>query len=585
MKKTISVIILITIFLVGITSCGTTKKHMSNVPDVKSNVPQIADPQEIKNTSTYIEASSAAIIGDLDKAAKLYQNVLDSNPKESGAWYELARIFNKKGDLAKAEEYAGKAIDLEPDNQWYLLLLGEIYQKQSNYKASAEIYEKLVAIDASNPERIFTLANLYIYSEEYNKALREFDRLEEIVGVSEEIANRKIKIYEHLKKQDKALHEIEKLVDANPTEIRYREMLAEKLMSYKREDEAFIQYKKIQEMNPEDPYIHITLAEYYRKKNEKEKSFDELKTGFANKNLDIDTKIQILLAYYTVSEIYQDMNPEAYELLHLLVETHPKDPKAWSMYGDFLFRDNNPTQAAAAYSKVLEFDKSKFLVWEGLMYSVLNVGRFDTLNVLSKEAMELFPNQPSPLLFKSFCLINENKHSEAIPLLKRGASMVLNNDPLKAQFYSSLGDCYYNNKESKLAYEAYDKCLLLDPDNSYVLNNYSYFLSVDKQDLDKAEIMAKKGLEIDPKNANNMDTYGWVLYQMGNYEGAQQWIWKSLQSTKHSDPDVLEHYGDVMFRLKDVNAAVEYWQKALDNNGEKGRLEKKVETRMIKDEK
>lgn len=584
MRKQILFIALTTIFLVGITSCSTTKKHASNVSDVSSNVPQIADAQTIRNTSTYIEATSAAITGDVNKAEKLYQEVLDSNPEEDGAWYELARIFNQKDELAKAEEYASKAIDLKPDNQWYLLLLGEIYQKQSNYKASAEIYEKLVEIDPGNPDRIYTLANLYIYSEELNKALREFERLEEIVGVSEEIANRKIKIFEHQKKQDKALNELQKLADANPTEIRYRALLAEKLMSYKREDEAFIQYTKIREMNPNDPYIHITLAEYYRKKNEKEKSFVELKAGFANESLDIDTKIQILLAYYTVSEIYQDMNPEAYELLHLLVETHPKDPKAWSMYGDFLFRDNNPVEAAAAYAKVLEFDKSKFLVWEGLMYSVLNVGRFDTLNILSKEAIELFPNQPSPLLFQSFCYINENKYSEAIPLLKRGAGIVVNNDPLKAQFYSSLGDCYYNNKENKLAYEAYDKCLLLDPDNSYVLNNYSYFLSLDKQDLEKAEIMAKKGLDMDPENANNMDTYGWVLYQMGKYEEAQKWIWKSLQSTKHSDSDVLEHYGDVMYRLNDVTAAVEYWQKALKNNGEKARLERKIETRILTDE-
>jgi len=161
--------------------------------------------------------------------------------------------------------------------------------------------------------------------------------------------------------------------------------------------------------------------------------------------------------------------------------------------------------------------------------------------------------------------------------------MVVDNPVLKGQFFSSLGDSYHALNRLDDAFEAYDKSLLLDPENSYVLNNYSYYLSLEKRDLEKAEIMAKKAVELDPENPNNLDTYGWVLYQLGNYEEAEKYIFQSLKKRPHPDPEIFEHYADVLYRLNKTEKAAEYWQKAVDAGGNSEALIRKAETGKMND--
>ena len=75
----------------------------------------------------------------------------------------------------------------------------------------------------------------------------------------------------------------------------------------------------------------MSMADYYRKTGNKEKAFEELKLGFANPNLDVDTKVNILLSFYTVNQIYNDLKDQAFTLTKILIETHPKDPKVFSI--------------------------------------------------------------------------------------------------------------------------------------------------------------------------------------------------------------------------------------------------------------
>lgn len=570
--------------VIALASCSTTKHYTAEILPSERKTPQVANQSEVKNTSRYIDATAAFITGDLEGAEKEYLTVLEKNPDEDAAMYQLARIYQQNANIADAEKYALMAYEQDEQNIWYLKLLSEIYQQKRDYAEAAKMVEKMVALEPGNTENYWILGNLLIFSEQYSDAVKAFNDMEAIIGVSEEVSTRKIKIYEHLKKDEKVLDEIRALITAFPDEVRYRAMLAEKLMAYGKTDDAYEQYRYIAEKNPDDPYIHITLSEYYRKKGEKEKAFSELKTGFGNPQLDIDTKIQVLIGYYSVSEIYDDLNPEAYELLQILVEVHPDNPKAWSMYGDFLYRDDRKKEAADAFFKVLEFDKSKYVVWETLMHALLANSDYERLETTAEEASELFPNQPMPLLFSGFCYLNSKSYANAVRVLKQGAGMVVDNPLLKGQFYSSLGDAYYAQKQKDLAFEAYDKSLLLDPENSYVLNNYSYYLSLEKKDLEKAEIMAQKAVTMDPENPNNLDTYGWVLYQLGKYEQAQEYIYKSMRMRAYPDPEIFEHYGDVMYRLGDKNSAKEYWNKAVDAGGKEPALLKKSETGEIEDE-
>lgn len=514
------------------------------------------------NKALFVDAKKAEITGDIVKAETLYKKVLEDNPNNDAAYFELAEIYYRQNNLEDAKTYAREAVNIDPDNKWYKLLLAELYQKTKQFKEAAGVYESLLQNNPGNLDYRYQLSAAYIFSGNYNDALKQYDLIEEQIGITEEISEQKKKIYLHLGKTDKAAEELKKLVQAFPDESRYYSVLAEFYISNNEPEKALEMYQEISEKFPEDPYIHISLADYYRKNNENEKAFSELKKGFENPALNIDTKIQVLLSYYTITEIYEDLRGEAMELAEIMVKTHPDDPKSYSMYADFLVRDERYEEARTAFYKVLELDNSKYLVWEGLLRVEAELGDFPALAKASSEAIELFPAQPAVYLFNGVALFQLEKYEQCIDVFERGTRFIVDNNPLLSQFYMYIGDAHNQLGNHKLSDEAYDKVLSIDPGNSYVLNNYAYYLSLRNENLEKAETMARKASELDPANSANLDTYGWVLYKLGRYNEAKEWLEKALDKGGNSNAVILEHYGDVLYKLGNKEEAVLYWEKA-----------------------
>ena len=536
--------------------------------------------QKPKNRDTYYDATKQKIIGNTDKAIELYKKALDQDPSDAASMYELAAIYLDQGNILEALPLAESAAELDASNKWYTLLLVQIYQSLGKYEEASKVLGQLITLYPDNIEYIEEQAINYIYSGDYKNAIKCYDLLESQLGVMEEISIQKEKIYIMINKPDKAIEEIKKLSDTYPDEPRYLEMLAELYMTAGIYDQALITYNKILQVDPENPYINISLSDYYRKKGDMEKSNEYLRAGFANPNLDIDTKVNILLAYYSVNEIYGTHKEEAFELATILVTTHPNDPKAHSIYADLLVQDKRYDEARQSFYNVIRLDSTKYLVWEQLLFVEAELEDYPAMSNEAKRAINLFPDQPLPYLFAGVADFQMKNYEAAAKSFRTGVNFTVGNDRLLAQFYSYLGDTYFQLKENEKSDEAYEKVLKIDPANSLVLNNYAYYLSLRGEKLEKAEQMAKKATELDPNNPSNQDTYGWVLFQLGKYQEAREWIWKALENGEDNSAVVLEHYGDVMWKLGDKKEAQKYWERAVKAGKGSDLLEKKVQDKM-----
>jgi tetratricopeptide (TPR) repeat protein len=525
---------------------------------------------------TYYEAAKQKILGNYDKAIELFNKALEQDPGDAAAMYELAGIYAERGKIAEALPLAEKSAAQDPANKWYKRLLVQLYQSDGKYAAAGKIIDQLIAAEPDNIEYYQDQALNYIYSGDYKNAVKSYDVLESKLGINEDISIQKEKIYIMMNKPDKAIEEIRKLSDAYPDEPRYLEMLAELYMTTGMYDQALETYNKVLKIDPENPYINMSLSDYYRKKGDKAKSMEYLKAGFSNPNLDIDTKVTILLAYYSVNEIYSTYKDEAFELATILVNTHPKDPKAHSIYADFLLQDKRYEEARDAFRSVIAIDSTKYLVWEQLLFVESELRDNRAMAEESKRAINLFPQQPLLYLFAGAASFQLKEYEEAAGYFNTATNFIVGNDALLAQCYAYLGDTYFQLKEHAKSDEAYEKVLKIDPANAMVLNNYAYYLSLRNERLDKAEEMAKKAVELDPENGANQDTYGWVLFKLGKYQEAKEWIGKAIENREESAV-VVEHYGDVLWKLGDKKEAVRYWEKALKIGEGSEFLEKKVQ--------
>jgi Tfp pilus assembly protein PilF len=76
--------------------------------------------------------------------------------------------------------------------------------------------------------------------------------------------------------------------------------------------------------------------------------------------------------------------------------------------------------------------------------------------------------------------------------------------------------------------------------------------------------MSYKSIKADPTNANNLDTYAWILFNQERYEEAKTYIEQAIANDSVPSSTVLEHAGDIYANCDDMEKAMEYWQKAYE---------------------
>jgi len=154
---------------------------------------------------------------------------------------------------------------------------------------------------------------------------------------------------------------------------------------------------------------------------------------------------------------------------------------------------------------------------------------------------------------------------------------------LKSYFYAQIADIYFKFEKKDSAFVNYEASLAANPKNIMVMNNYAYYLSLDKKDLKKAERMSSKTVELEPKNSTYLDTYAWILYQQGNYSLAKFYIERAIENLSKDEEGgvVLEHYGDILWMNskdngKDDAKALELWQKSYNSGNKTEELKLKI---------
>lgn len=532
------------------------------------------------STDLFSKALIQKELGKTTEALDLLNQAYTINPRDPAILYEKARILFAIGRKDEALELAWDAVELDPENKWYKVLFANIAKANEEYDKYLSTYEDLVKQYPNDFSFLNELAFGYNYTAQYKKSIEVYTKIEELTGINEPLTKQKVQLYDKIGDKKAAVDEYEKLINLNPNEPRYYALLAEYCSRNNMNDKAIWAYQKIVELNPNDPYVHISLADFYKKNGDEEKSVEELKIGLANPELKLDTKINLLINYYT-GDLTDQQKVQALELSQILKKTHPDEVLAETFYATMLYENAEYAEARDILNRILEENAKNYVIWEQLLFCDLYLEDYPSLLADSEEAIDYFPNYPLPYLFAGISSFQLKDFVKAKAYLESGKSFVVNNNALLEQFYSSLGDTYNELEEYKASYEAYEKVLAINPKNTIVLNNYAYYLSLRSEQLERAEKMAKLAVELDPYNQNNLDTYAWVLYKLKRYEEAHEWIEKAYNNGGKESGVVLEHYGDILYQLGRKKEALDYWKQALTKDDYSDLLNKKVNDQTL----
>ena len=101
-----------------------------------------------------------------------------------------------------------------------------------------------------------------------------------------------------------------------------------------------------------------------------------------------------------------------------------------------------------------------------------------------------------------------------------------------------------------------------EPDNVDALNALGYTLADRTDRYQEAYGYIKRALELSPGNNAILDSMGWVLYRMGNYEEAIKYLRLSLRLKM--DDEVAAHLGEVLWVSGRHEEALRVWNEALE---------------------
>jgi tetratricopeptide (TPR) repeat protein len=571
-----NILLTLVIILIANSLCFSQKQDSNTKKKGEFTVSQLQEAEFY-----FTEGMKYYMMEDYEKAIPSYQKALEITPEKGGIFYALSINYRKLKDGEKAIIFAKKAVQQDPENSTYGELLADLCVRDRKYEEAAKVYQNLISQNPTKAEYHIEQAAVYIFDNQYDDALKSYDRAERIMGVNEEVTRQKQMVLIKMGKVDDAVKEGEKLVISDPDEIDYSIDQAELLMSNKQSEKAIPYLEKILKTNPGNAQAHVMLAQLYQEKGDMEKCNRELELAFADNSLDATTKARILMGY--MSMVKDDKSREtAFNLVKSLVKQNPNDPKSHAIYGDLLLQKGDEKEARNEYVKAARLDKSVHDVWGNIINMDLRLRQIDSAILHSEEAIEVFPNQAQFWYYNGSAYYYKRNHSKALESLEEARRLVPENSDLTQHIYALLGDTYNSLNKHEKSDDAYEAALKENPNNDHVLNNYSYFLSLRKEKLDRAAQMAELLVQKYPDNGTYLDTYAWVLYVQKDYKKARIFLEKAVGVNENKSGTIVEHYGDVLYQLGEKEKAVEQWKKAKTVGTTSNLIDKKIaEMRLV----
>ncbi len=539
----------------------------------------VSDPTgfKLEEESLAAEGMKFMMKDEPAKALPIFEQIVQKSPQDAAGYYLVATALIKQDKPDDAIVASRKAYELNKSNVFYAQQLAELCAKRRKYSEAAQIYEGLLAKNPGNIQYGVELAAVYVFNEQFDKAIQTYDILEKSIGITEEITRQKQQLYLRKNDLEKALNEGKKLIASEPGEVSYRVDLAEMLIANDRITDAIVPLEEALKINPDEAQAHVLLADIYRRKGDVQKCNEELKLVFANPNLDAEPKVRVLTGYMLMLKKDSEL-VDALTLAKQLTETHPSEAKAWVLYADCLIRSGKKSEARDVYAKAARMGGASFEVWGAILQLDGELNQIDSMLVHSEQALEVFPNQGRLWLTNGQANLVKKNYKQAISSLEESLKLVSANPELVPMIYAQLGDAYNALGDNAKSDASYDLALKQNPDFDHVLNNYSYFLSLRKEKLDLALKMSEKLVKQHENNSTYLDTHAWVLYIRKDYKKAKEFLEKAMTDSSGVSGTIIEHYGDVLFKLGERENAVAQWKRAKKMGETTELLDKKIAT-------
>ena len=499
----------------------------------------------------------------------------------------IGLLYASNGLIAESEKHLKKAVKLQPQNWWYNVRLINLWTEQKKYEDALKLVTALQKHYPYKEDVYYMQASLHTQLRQFEKAIGAYDQMEKIAGMDESLSFEKFRLYVQAGKPKKGIAEIDRLIEKYPAETRYKVLRGDIYMQQNQPEMALAVYEQVLAEDSQNPHVYISLSEYYNSANQPEKALDLIVSALKNEQLDIDIKMGILGKYIESLILDEKKIDETEDLFKLLIEYYPLEEQVHIYYAVFLQYQNRKEEMIDELETILHINPQNEASWMQLIQIYFSDEEHEKVVETATKAIENLPDSPGFYFYKSVVQNLLKDYEAALETSLNGLALFESekgsNQMLQSNFYSQVGDIYYNLSQKEKAFEAYENALETNPGNIYTMNNYAYYLSLEKKNLRHAERLSAKTVEVEPRNSTFLDTYAWILYQQGVYSLAKFYIERAIDNLNEEEENgvIYDHYGDILWKSGDKEKALEMWNKALEAGLDSEELKQKTETGVL----
>lgn len=266
----------------------------------------------------------------------------------------------------------------------------------------------------------------------------------------------------------------------------------------------------------------------------------------------------------------------ASELLKLVVELEPKHKTAWNDLGNAYLAQRRTDEAIPAFKKQIEINPFDEFAYNNLGRAWWDKRDYAQATDSFQKQIEVNPLDKFAHRNLGMMYLEEHKNRVALAELEKAASI----NPQDAQVMVSLGQAQLELGDDVKALASFDRAVKIAPSPG-IWNNIAYQLSLKNVHLDLAQQYAESAVASTAAALRNLtadsmqfeqqalvislaaqwDTLGWVHFQRGNLDQAEQFIRAAWLLGQHGE--VGDHLAQIYEKRGEKEKAIQIYAQAL----------------------
>jgi tetratricopeptide (TPR) repeat protein len=533
------------------TSCTATRFPV--VRPINEQTPIVYS--QAKAQEYFIRARDYERRGLLKMAAREYENALQFDPNSRFLKQQLLGIYIESDKYAQAILLVKNGRKNEELNREEKRTLSTIYLKMSEFEKAAWILE---SINNKTVEELYTLGWIYEHLGNFKKALncylRYFHEKPEELQLGFKIAKMLLQLKNYVQ-ADSFLVALQDTVGTSPDIFNLRGTVALVVGDTSRSlallDSSLLIDSLHEETLRNKAQIFIERADFIPAIT----CYQKLVHSFTYGDIYIRT---LALLYY-----YNQQYADAEKLLQQILPLSMNDPQLHYYLGLVYSATGKYDLAEIEFEKSLTIKKDDDDAWRELCSVFIKNKSIDQAAAIADRYTNALPNNKSSWRLKGYVATIQKNYPVAIASYKQAVHL----DSLDAFSWFELGSVLERSHALDSSEKAFYKVLALRPNDPGTLNYLGYMWAEKGVKLDSAQHFLEMALNKEPGNGAFLDSYAWILYQMGKYDSAHVYMMKAIEHI-YDDPVIFSHLGDILTKQGDFNNALSSFKKSIELKSE-----------------